>query len=161
MAPNAFKISKYAAEVAELQDHALHLQQFTNPNIAFYARAHNYPNYYRLRRLYLNKPTRSDRKPPNYRLSEEQDLALEHYLDAIDAIGWGIYRSLVTQQAYALLEVSHVGLGEAPPPLGKNWGQRWLKHHPKYRHVKAKPTEIQRKLAQEEPEALRRWFTRL
>ncbi|KAF1992684.1 hypothetical protein P154DRAFT_528295 [Amniculicola lignicola CBS 123094] len=36
----------------------------------------------------------SDKKPSNYRLSPEQDLALERYLDAIDAIGYGIHRSI-------------------------------------------------------------------
>ncbi|KAF2824588.1 HET-domain-containing protein [Ophiobolus disseminans] len=117
-----------------------------------YATLHALP-YQRLLRLYNKDATRSDRKPPNYRLSDEQDLAFERYLDAIDAIGYGIHRGLVTAQAYALMKESYMGLDEAPPPLGKNWGRRWLKRHPKYRRVKAKPIE--------EPEALRGWFNLL
>jgi hypothetical protein len=54
------------------------------------------------------------------------------------------------------MEESYIRPDEAPPPLGKNQGRRWLQRHPKYRRVKAKPKELQRKLAQE-PEALRRW----
>jgi hypothetical protein len=60
-------------------------------------------------------------------------------------------------QAYALMEESYIGPDEAPPPLGKNWGRRWLQRHPECRRVKAKPMEVQRKLAQE-PEVLHRWF---
>ena len=63
----------------------------------------------------------------------------------------------MTAQAYALMEESYLGPDEAPPPLGKNWGRRWLKRHLKYKRVKSKPIEVQRKLAQE-LEALRGWF---
>ncbi|KAF1992660.1 hypothetical protein P154DRAFT_528315, partial [Amniculicola lignicola CBS 123094] len=48
--------------------------------------------------------------PSNYCLSPKQDLALERYLDAIDAIGYD----------------------KAPKLLGVNWAQRWLKRHLKY-----------------------------
>ncbi|KAF1999840.1 hypothetical protein P154DRAFT_381094, partial [Amniculicola lignicola CBS 123094] len=88
--------------------------------------------YYRLRRTYLDLPIRSDRKPLNYRLSAEQDLALKRYLDAIDAISYSIHRSIITSQAYALLEESYTGVDKAPKLLGKNWAQRWLARHPKY-----------------------------
>jgi hypothetical protein len=54
------------------------------------------------------------------------------YLDAIDAIGYGIHRNLVATQAYALLEESYMGLDEAPPLLGKQWARRWLERHPQY-----------------------------
>jgi hypothetical protein len=145
--------------VALLKNHALKLQQCTNPDIKSYAKAHNLP-YQRLRRLYRNQPTRSDRKPNNYRLSDTQDLALERYLDAIDAIGFGIHRGLVAQQAYAMLEEAYDGVDERPPPLGRNWSRRWLRSHPKYKRVKAKPIEVMRKLAQQ-PEALRLWFDKL
>jgi hypothetical protein len=93
-------------------------------------------------------------------LSEEQDLALERYLDAIDAIGFGVHRALVEQQASALLMESYTGINEGPPQIGKQWARRWLLRHPKYKRVKAKPMEVQRKLAQE-PEALKGWFDRL
>lgn len=83
-------------------------QTYTIPNISSYAKVHNLP-YHRLRRAYLRKPTRLERNISNYRLSDSQDLALERYLDAIDAIGYGIHRGLVAQQAYALLEESVYG----------------------------------------------------
>jgi hypothetical protein len=95
MLPCVSKVSQYAAEVAELREHVAHLCLFTRPNIKSYATVHALP-YQRLLRLYNDGVTRSDRKPPNYRLSDEQDLALERYLDAIDAIGYGIHRGLVT-----------------------------------------------------------------
>jgi hypothetical protein len=69
--------------------------------------------------MYKGGRTRSDRRPPNRLLSEEQDLALERYMDAIDAIGYGVYRGLVEQQANAILAESYTGLDEAHPPLGK------------------------------------------
>jgi hypothetical protein len=123
MAPSASKLSKYAEEVAELNEHAAKLRTYTNPNISSYAKVHNLL-YYRLRRAYLHKPTRLDRNIPNYRLSNSQDLALERYLDAIDAIGYGIHRGMIAQQAYALLEESCMGPDQAPLPLGKNWARR-------------------------------------
>jgi hypothetical protein len=147
---------KYAADVAVLRNHAMELQQYTNPDVKSYATAHNLP-YQRLRRAYLNRPTRCDRKPDNYRLNNSQELALERYLDAIDDIGFGIHRGIVQQQAYAMLEETYTGIDEASPPLGKNWARRWLQRHPRYQRVKAKPIEVVRKLAQE-PEALRAWF---
>jgi hypothetical protein len=76
--------------------------------------------------MYKGGRTRSDRRPPNLRLSEEQDLALERYIDAVDAIGYGVHRGLVEQQANALLEESYTGLDEAYPQLGKHWVRWWL-----------------------------------
>ena len=159
MAPKASKISSYAADVLVLKEHVAKLHQYTNPDLKSYARVHNLP-YYRLYRMYKGGHTRSDRRPPNTLLSEEQDLALERYMDAIDAIGYGVHRGLVEQQANAILAESYTGLDEAHPQLGKHWARRWLQRHPKYRRVKAKPMEIHRKLAQE-PEALRSWYDRL
>jgi hypothetical protein len=119
MPKHTSKVSKYAVEVVELREHAIKLRQYTNPNIRSYATAHNLP-YYQLRRAYLNLPTRSDRKPVNYRLNDEQDLALERYLDAINAIGFGIHRELVAQQAYALLQEPCISVAELLAPLGRN-----------------------------------------
>jgi hypothetical protein len=135
MPPCVSKISQYAAKVAELREHITHLCQYTKPNIKSYATVHALP-YQRLLRLYNDSATRSNHKPLNYHLSKEQDLALKRYLDAIDAIGYGIHRGLVITQAYALMEESYIGPDEASPPLGKNWGRRWLQRHPKYRRVK-------------------------
>jgi hypothetical protein len=98
MAPGVSKVSKYAAEVAELNEHAAKLRKITKPNISSNAMLNNL-SYHRLSRAYLNNPTRLDRVVPNYRPSDEQDLALERYLDAIDAIGYGIHRGIIAQQA--------------------------------------------------------------
>ncbi|KAF2032529.1 hypothetical protein EK21DRAFT_60646, partial [Setomelanomma holmii] len=152
MALSASKITLYAAEVVVLKDHAEKLRKHTKPNIKSYATTYNLP-YYRLLRMCKGLPTRSDRRPPAHQLSEEQDLALERYLDVINAIGFGVYRALVEPQANTLLMDSYTGIDEGHQQLGKQWARRWLQRHPKYRRVKAKPIEVQRKLAQE-PEAL-------
>lgn len=140
--------SVYKEEVVALQKHAEALRLLYQPNIKSYATTHNLP-YQRLRRAYLGLPNRCDRaKPPAlYRLNESQDLALERYLDAIDNIGFGIHRGLVEQQANSLLEDAYTGLNEVAPKVGKLWARRWLARHPKYRRVKAKSIEVQRKLA--------------
>ncbi|EDU45984.1 multidrug resistance protein fnx1 [Pyrenophora tritici-repentis Pt-1C-BFP] len=118
--------------------------------------------FFRLRRAYLGLSNRCNRaKPPAlYRLNESQDFALERYLNAIDNIGFGIHRGLVEQQANSLLEDAYTGLDEVAPKFGKLWARRWLARHPKYRRVKAKSIEVQRKLAQE-PATLLDWYTRL
>src|SRR5205823_5509592 len=96
----------------------------------------------------------------NYRLTETQDLALVRYLEAIDAIGFGVHRTMIEQQANFLISEAYLGSNEAPPVVGKQWARRWLKKHPQFKWIKAKPLDIERKLAQE-PEALRGWFDRL
>ncbi|KAF2870472.1 hypothetical protein BDV95DRAFT_619502 [Massariosphaeria phaeospora] len=119
--PSAAK--KYAREVSELQMHASRLRAYSAPNLKSYATIHKLP-YDRLRRAYLKLPTRSDREASNQLLSPAQELALVRYLDSIDAIGLGIRRSQVEQQATALLAESYLGVDEAPPPLGTNWARR-------------------------------------
>jgi hypothetical protein len=63
--------------------------------------------------MYKGGRTRSDRRPPNRLLLEEQDLALKRYMDAIDAIGYGVYWGLVEQQANAILAESYTRLDKA------------------------------------------------
>lgn len=151
--------SKYRKEVVLYKEHAAKLHRHLKPNISSYAKAHNL-GYKRLLRAYNNAPTRSDKKPTNCRLNDTQDLALERYLDAINAIGFGIHHRMIAQQAYALLQESYIGPDESPPPLGNNWARRWLQRHQKYRRIKTKPMEVQRMLAQQ-PDALRQWFEQL
>ena len=150
---------KYRKEVALYKEHAAKLHSHQKPNISSYAKTYNL-GYKRLLRAYKNALTRSDKKPTNYRLNDAQDLALERYLDAINAIGFGIHHRMIAQQAYALLQESYIGLDESPTPLGHNWARRWLQRHPKYRRVRSKPMEVQRMLAQQ-PDALRHWFEQL
>jgi hypothetical protein len=120
MAPGASKPSKYAEEVAVLRKHATKLRQLTSsntkPNLRSHAVAQLLPlSYHRFRCTWLSLPIKLDRIATNTRLSEEQDLVLERYLDAIDAIGFGIHRGLVQQQAYMLLEESYMGVDETLP----------------------------------------------
>jgi hypothetical protein len=107
MAPSATKVSEYATEVAGLNEHAAKLRKITKPNISSYATLGNL-SYHRLCRACLEKPTRPSRFVPNYRLSDEQDLALKRSLDAIDAIGNGIHRGIIAQQTYSLIEESYI-----------------------------------------------------
>lgn len=159
MPKDSLAAKRYRIDVEVLRAHAAKLHTYTKPNISSYATLHNLP-YQRLLRAYKDAPTRSDRKPNNCRLTDAQDYALERYLDAINAIGFGIHHRMIAQQAYALLQETYIGVDEEPPQLGKNWARRWLHRHPKYRRVKSKPMEVQRMLAQQ-PEALRQWFDQL
>ena len=134
------------------------LQTVPNPNIAAFARDHNLP-YRRLNRAYKGGNSCSTRPPTNKLLTEEQEVALKHFLDAIDDIGFGIHKALVEQQCDALLALSHTG-PEEPPRCGNRWAERWLKQHREYHRVRAKPMEVARKLAQQ-PEAIERWFKKL
>ncbi|KAJ6280839.1 hypothetical protein J3E71DRAFT_241122 [Bipolaris maydis] len=110
---------KYGKEVVLYKEHAAKLHRHLKPNISSYAKAHNLA-YKRLLRAYNNAPTRSDKKPTNCRLNDTQDLALERYLDAINAIGFGIHHRMIAQRAYALLQESYIGPDESPPLLDIN-----------------------------------------
>lgn len=92
-------------------------------------------------------------------LTEEQLIALKHFCDAIDDVGFGIHKELVRAEADRLLAVAHTGDGD-PPRCGVHWEERWLKQHKEYTKVKAKPMETARKLAQQ-PEAIQAWFKKL
>lgn len=144
-----------------LDAHALKLHAINHLNIKRYAELHHLP-YQRLRRAYQGGKTRSNRQSTaDYRrLSPDLDLALCRYLDALDAIGYGIHRGLIHAQATALLDETYTGLDEAPPPLGKNWSRRWLARHPQYRRVKTTLMEVLRKL-QQQPEGIREWYGKL
>ncbi|ENI00983.1 hypothetical protein COCC4DRAFT_149178, partial [Bipolaris maydis ATCC 48331] len=77
--------------------------------------------YKRLLRAYKNAPTRSDKKPTNYRLNDAQDLALKRYINAANAsIGFSIHHRIIAQQAYASLQESYIGPHKSPTPLGYN-----------------------------------------
>ncbi|KAF2191630.1 hypothetical protein K469DRAFT_621510, partial [Zopfia rhizophila CBS 207.26] len=82
------------------------LKTLNNPNIKQYARDHKLPCF-RLRRAFHGSHNRKTRPQGNRRLTEEQDLALLHYCDAIGDIGFGLHQNLVTQQANALLAEAH------------------------------------------------------
>jgi hypothetical protein len=134
------------------------LRSVTKPNIAAFARDHELP-YQRLKRAYQGGNNRTTRPSTNKLLTDEQEVALKHFLDSIDDIGFGIHKSLVEQQCDALLALSHTGPGD-PPRCGRRWAGRWLHAHKEYQRVRAKPIEIARKLAQQ-PEAIERWYEKL
>ena len=92
------------------------LQTVPNPNIAAFARDHNLP-YRRLNRAYKGGNSRSTRPPTNKLLTEEQEVALKHFLNAINNIGFSIHKALVEQQCNALLALSYTGPKE-PPQCG-------------------------------------------
>jgi hypothetical protein len=148
----------YDKDCQLIADAVAELRRWENPNVSAYARDHGL-NYQRLLRAYKGGNNRSTRPSTNRKLTEEQDLALERFLDAVDDIGFGIHAGLVAQQANALLAESHTG-SDPPPTVGKRWPARWLKAHPKFVRVKAKPLEIARKLAQS-PEGIQAWFMKV
>src|SRR5437660_1442102 len=143
MAPRRSTKAQYRQDTVLLEKHVEELRKFTRPSIAAYAKAHNLP-YYRLRRAYLGLPNRCNRtqSAQNYRLTETQDLALVRYLEAIDAIGFGVHRTMIEQQANFLISEAYLGSNEAPPVIGKQWARRWLKKHPQFKRIKAKPLDI-------------------
>jgi len=151
----------YIEECVVLDEHALRLHALSRPNIKSYAETHHLP-YQRLRRAYQGGKTRSNRQSTaeHRRLSPELDLALCWYLDALDAIGYGVHRGIIHAQATALLHEAYTGSDKGPPLLGKNWSRQWLKRHPKYKRVKATPMEVLRKL-QQQPEGICDWYGKL
>lgn len=161
MAPRAVKVSQYAEDTRRIEDAVKKLRLYNCPNIHQYATDNALP-YKRLLRAYKGLPNRSTRPPTNRKLSMEQDLALCRFLDAIDAIGFGIHHGLIEQQANAnaLLDESYLGTQEDAPTIGKHWARRWLLFHPEYRRVKAKPTELAGKFAQQ-PDGVRAWYQKL
>lgn len=82
--------------MALYKEHAAKLYSYLKLNISSYAKVHNL-GYKRLLRAYNNAPTRSDKRPTNYRLNNAQDLALKRYLDAINAISFGIHHRMIAQ----------------------------------------------------------------
>ncbi len=91
------------------------------------------------------------------RLSEEQELALCHYLDRLDQVGAAARRPMLMHCANALLQQSHNDLTNPPPTIGRNWPQRFLERHPEYHIRKQKSLAVERKNAHD-PEAIQRWF---
>jgi hypothetical protein len=148
----------YHDSVAKISKAVQILHSMDNPNIAAFARDYNLP-YQRLKRAYRGGQSRSTRPSTNKLLTEEQEAALKRFLDAIGDIGFGIHKSLIKQQTDALLAASHQDIGP-PRRCGDHWAERWLQANPQYQKVKAKPLEIQRKLAQE-PEVIKAWFKKL
>ncbi|KAF2194234.1 hypothetical protein K469DRAFT_493185, partial [Zopfia rhizophila CBS 207.26] len=99
-------------------------------SVRSYAEANNLP-YQRLLRAYKGGHNKKTRPKPKPLLTDDQELALEQFLDTINDIGFGIHKDLVAQYCNKILEAAHEGSGK-PPQCGKNWSQRWLKAHPKY-----------------------------
>jgi len=154
------EISKYTREVQIVNEAVVELQTLNRPNVRAYCRDRNINHLrQRVQRALNGAKNKSTREPANKKLSIEQDLALERFIDAIDDVGFGVQKELVSQQADALLAEAYEGDGP-PPRVGVNWASRWLAAHTKYCRTKATPIELARKLAQS-PEALLEWYNKL
>jgi hypothetical protein len=103
----------------------------------------------------------SSRAATSDRLTADQDLALERYRDAIDAIGFGISKKLVEAHANSLLKESHFGDPETVPKVGQHRAtRRWLGCNSWFTRTKAAPMEVARKRAQQ-PDGIRRRLKQL
>ena len=94
------------------------------PNIAAIARTYEVP-ITRLRARLQGRPSRQEWPAANYRLSEDQELAVCQYLDRLDAIGTSARLQMVTSTANTILRNSHDSIGLAPI-VDDHWAQRFL-----------------------------------
>ncbi|KAF2186064.1 hypothetical protein K469DRAFT_153660 [Zopfia rhizophila CBS 207.26] len=145
------KETAYDTEVKRIKEAVQLLKTLNNPNVKQYARDHQLP-YQRLLRAFHGGHNQKTRPQGNQKLTEEQDLALLRYCDAIDDISFGLHQTLVTQQANALLAEVHHSQGPLLT-VGKQWVKRWLQSKLQYQRVKVKPIEVAQKLAQQ-PEGI-------
>jgi hypothetical protein len=111
----------YYKEYVVLAAHAAKLIAIKNLNIKHYSTVLYLP-YQQLLRAYQGSKTQSNQPVPDNarRLNPNLDLALCQYLDALDAISYGIHRGLVHTQATALLHKAYISVDKAPPLLSKN-----------------------------------------
>ncbi|KAF5844087.1 hypothetical protein GGP41_001475 [Bipolaris sorokiniana] len=160
--------TSYEKSTREIADAVVELRRLRKPNLSEYARLHNLP-YQRLHRAFNGGNNRSTRAPTNRKLSNVQEASLVYYLDAVDAVGFGVTKYMVEAQANHLLKQAFEDAIDSepdildpaePPVVGQDWARCWLKRHTKYTRLRSQPIELTRKLAQA-LEALQRWFTQL
>jgi hypothetical protein len=101
--------------------------------------------YTRLIKRAKGRCTKSQRQPVNLRLNDAEELALCHYLDALETAG--LYACV-----HQIRAVGNSILQRRPhkePPLGSTWATRFLQRHPEYHIRKQRTIDIERKEAHE------------
>jgi hypothetical protein len=128
---------------------AIHaMAQQEQPNIARSAREFDVPET-RLRARWKGRaPSRGGQ---NKALSDDQELAICHYLDRLDQIGLPARIRTITACANAILQQSKSTSMDADanekPTVSKMWTRRFLLRHPQYYVRKQKPIAMERKQA--------------
>lgn len=111
-----------------------------SPNISKLAREFDVPRM-RLSRRWHGIGARTDRQPTNYRLTEDQELALIIYCKKMDEIGLSCDIHKLETTAFQMLCRTWPDPTTPPPPLGHNWARRFLDRHPELVLTKQKPTK--------------------
>ncbi len=109
----------YAAVEYRIQEALDALRKQQKPNLAKIAREFAVPDQ-RLRARWKGQSSKTERAGANRVLSEEQEIALCHYLDRLDKVGAAARRPMVTQCANTLLRQNHNNPTTAPPVVGRN-----------------------------------------
>ena len=86
--------TSYERSSREIADAVIELRRLRKPNLLEYARLHNLL-YQRLHRAFNSGNNRSTRAPINRKLSSVQEASLVYYLDAVDAVGFGVTKYMV------------------------------------------------------------------
>ncbi|KAJ6191940.1 hypothetical protein J3E72DRAFT_273879 [Bipolaris maydis] len=108
--------TNYEKSTREIVDAVVELRRLRKPNLSEYARLHNLP-YQRLHRAFNGGNNRSTRAPTNRKLSDVQEASLVYYLDAVDAVGFGVTKYMVEAQANHLLKQAFEDAIDSEPDI--------------------------------------------
>src|SRR5271156_1180332 len=134
----------YADEEARISKACDALERFEKPNIARAARDFNV-NERKLRNRFNGIPSKSEYGGHNKTLTDDQELAVCHYLDRMDKTGIFARPRMLRSVANSILARNHNDLNTPPPLVGPNWPRRFLARHPEYFKRKLKPLAHDRK----------------
>jgi Tc5 transposase DNA-binding domain len=128
----------YADEEARIIKACDALERFEKPNISRAARDFHV-NERKLRNRFNGIPSKSEYGGHNKTLTDDQELAVCHYLDRIDKTGIFARPRMLRSIANSILARNHNDLNTPPPLIGPNWPRRFLARHPEYIKQKIKP----------------------
>jgi hypothetical protein len=120
------------------------LDRFEKPNIARAARDFDV-NERKLRNRFNGIPSKSEYGGQNKTLTDNQELAVYHYLDRMDQTGIPARPRMLRSVANSILARNHDEPDTPPPLIGPDWSRRFLKRHPEYIKRKSKPLAYNRK----------------
>ena len=120
------------------------LERFEKPNIARASRDFDV-NERKLRNRFNGIPSKSEYGGHNKTLTDDQELAVCHYLDRMDQTGISARPRMLRGVANSILARNHDQPDTPPPLIGPDWSRRFLKRHPEYIKRKSKPLAHDRK----------------
>ena len=120
------------------------LERFEKPNIARAARDFDV-NERKLRNRFNGIPSKSEYGGHNKTLTDDQELAVCHYLDRMDQTGISARPRMLRSVANSILARNHDESDIPPPLIGPDWSRRFLKRHPEHVKRKSKPLAHDRK----------------